>query len=133
MAVKEQSAHDFKFVTMDGSLVPLSQFKGKPVLIVNTSSEGSFTKQLEGLQEIWEEFGDKGLTVIATPSNDFGEQSSASENEIYTICQEEFGTTFPVTRKVTINGPNAHPFYRWAIDQVGYLGKPRWNFNKLLV
>ncbi len=133
MAFKNHSAFDFKFVSLDGTVIPLSQFKGKPVLIVNTASESNFVNQLEGLQEIWEEFGDKGLTVIATPCNDFGEHEPATDNEIYQLCQNEYGITFPITKKVTVNGPNAHPFYRWAQNQVSYFGKPRWDFHKFLI
>ncbi len=133
MSAKKPSAFDFQFVCTDGTILPLSQFAGKPVLIVNTASECPFTNQYRGLQNVWHSYKDQGLTVVATPSNDFGAQEPGTDNEIFRFCQDEFGVTFPVTKKVKIGGDSAHPFYQWAYNELGYFGKPRWNFHKLLI
>lgn len=129
----DKTAYDFQFIAMDGSIFPLSQFQGKVMLIVNTASECGFTPQYKALQELWEEYKDLGLTIIATPCNDFGNQEPAADNDVFQFCRRSFNITFPLMRKVTVVGPRAHLFYKWAEEQVGFAGHPRWNFHKYLI
>ncbi len=126
------SAFDHEFTAIDGSALPLAQYRGKVLLIVNTASFCGFTKQYQGLQELWETYADRGLVVIGVPSNDF-HQETGSEGEIAQFCQGAFGITFPLTAKTRVTGPEAHPFYLWANAVAGRSGAVRWNFHKFLI
>ncbi len=127
------SAHDFAFTSIDGSPMPLSRYAGKVLLVVNTASLCGFTPQYRGLQALHERYGERGLVVIGAPSNDFGGQEPKSASEIKEFCQGAFGVTFPLTEKVGVTGPNAHPFYKWARETGGQKLAPRWNFHKYLI
>lgn len=133
LADNPQGAHAFAFTSIEGEPLPLSGFEGKAVLVVNTASRCGFTKQYADLQELWERFQERGLVVLGVPSNDFGSQEPGSEQEIKTFCEVNFSVDFPMTSKVRVKGDDAHPFYLWAGDEVGALGKPRWNFHKYLI
>ncbi|MDX1402124.1 MAG: glutathione peroxidase, partial [Kiloniellales bacterium] len=113
--------------------LPLSSFKGKAVLIVNTASFCGFTHQYADLQAAWSRYREKGLVVLGVPSNDFGSQEPGSESEIKEFCEVNFDVDFPLTEKVHVKGQDAHPFYKWAAEQMGYAAIPRWNFHKYLV
>lgn len=127
------SAHEFEFQSIDGHALPLSQYRGRPVLVVNTASECGFTPQYEGLQSLWRKYRDRGLVVLGVPSNDFGEQEPGSEKEIKCFCDSNYGVDFPMTAKVSAIGENAHPFYRWVESTFGEAAAPRWNFHKYLL
>jgi glutathione peroxidase len=127
------SAYDFDFTGIDGKPMPLSAWRGKALLIVNTASFCGYTKQYAGLQELRTRYETAGLVVIGVPSNDFGEQEPKSEGEIKTFCEGSFGVTFPLTSKQDVVGSNAHPFYKWAADAMGPAGVPNWNFHKYLI
>lgn len=127
------SAHDFTFEKISGGALPLAQYRGKAVLVVNTASFCGFTKQYEGLQSLWAEYENKGLVVLGVPSNDFGAQEPGSESEIKKFCQGAFGVSFPLTKKAIVKGENAHPFYAWAKATLGSETAPKWNFHKYLV
>lgn len=127
------SAHDFTFTSIDGQPLPLAGFAGKAVLVVNTASRCGFTPQYAGLQELWERYRARGLVVLGVPSNDFGGQEPGDAAEIKQFCTVTFNIDFPMTDKVHVKGDDAHPFYVWAAEQVGALGRPRWNFHKYLV
>ena len=127
------SAHVFEFTSIDGAPLPLKQFEGKAVLVVNTASRCGFTHQYADLQVLWERYRDRGLGVLGVPSNDFGGQEPGSEAEIKEFCEVNFDIDFPMTSKVHVTGDAAHPFYRWAGDQLGAMAKPRWNFHKYLI
>ena len=127
------SAWDYTFTGIDGQDVPLRQFAGKVVLVVNTASQCGFTPQYEGLQALWQTYRDRGLVVIGVPSNDFGGQEPGSKEEIKTFCETTFHVDFPLMDKAVVSGGAAHPFYQWAASQVGMVGVPRWNFHKYLI
>jgi len=127
------SFHDFEFTSIEGKALPASTFAGKAVLVVNTASECGFTKQYTALQNVYEQYRDQGLIVLGVPSNDFGGQEPGSEAEIKEFCEVNFSVDFPLTGKVVVKGDNAHPFYKWAKDQVGMVGSPKWNFHKYLI
>ncbi|MEQ1717622.1 MAG: glutathione peroxidase [Hyphomicrobium sp.] len=127
------SAFDFVFESIDGKPMPLAQWRGKALLVVNTASFCGYTKQYAGLQDLWSKYEDKGLVVIGVPSNDFGGQEPKAESEIKSFCQGAFGVTFPLTTKQAVTGANAHPFYQWASQAAGKGGEPGWNFHKYLI
>ena len=127
------SAYDHSFVSIDGKPLPLSAFRGKVLLIVNTASFCGFTPQYTALQKLYETYEARGLVVIGVPSNDFGGQEPKSEAEVKTFCQGAFGITFPLTAKYHVMGSQKHPFYAWASDQLGAMNGPWWNFHKYLV
>ncbi|MBX3455713.1 glutathione peroxidase [Ferrovibrio sp.] len=127
------TAHDFSFTSIDGAALPLKQFKGKTLLVVNTASQCGFTKQYTDLQSLWSRYRDKGLVVLGVPSNDFGGQEPGSSAEIKNFCEVNFDVDFPLTEKEVVVGDKAHPFYKWAAAEFGELAKPRWNFHKYLI
>lgn len=127
------AGHDFQFTGIDGQPLPLAQFRGNAVLIVNTASECDFTAQYQDLQLLWIGYRDLGLTVIGVPSNDFGQQEPGSEPEIKQFCETNYGVDFPLTAKERVVGDDAHPFYQWAAQEGGEPAQPRWNFHKLLI
>jgi len=127
------SAHDYSFTSIDGAALPMSEFAGKAVLVVNTASRCGFTPQYDGLQALWETYRDRGLVVLGVPSNDFGSQEPGSEADIKEFCTVNFNITFPMTEKEVVSGDKAHPFYAWAREQVGFVGSPKWNFHKYLI
>jgi glutathione peroxidase len=127
------SAYDFKFTAIEGEPLPLSQYKGKVVLLVNTASLCGFTPQYADLQAVWARYRDRGLVVLGVPSNDFGGQEPGSAAEIKQFCEVNYDLDFPLTTKEHVVGDAAHPFYRWAATQLGFAAKPRWNFHKYLI
>jgi glutathione peroxidase len=128
----EQTLYDFTLTGIDGKPMPLSQFRGKAVLLVNTASECGYTPQYEGLQALWEAQKDKGLIMVGVPSNDFGGQEPGSAKDIVTFCKLNYGVTFPLADKSIVSGAGAIPVYQWAGTQAGMLGTPKWNFHKYL-
>lgn len=128
------SAHDYSFIAIDETTrLPLSDYRGKVVLIVNVASFCGFTKQYGGLQKLYETYKDRGLVVLGVPSNDFGKQEPKAEAEIKSFCQGAFGVTFPMTQKYRVKADMAHPFYQWAAKVAGKRGAPKWNFHKYLI
>ena len=126
------SAFDFEFVAIDGKPMPLSAFKGKALLVVNTASFCGYTPQYQGLQSLHERYEAKGLVVIGVPANDFGAQEPKANQEIAEFCQGAFNITFPLAEKQIVKGSAAHPFYAWARRTMGDASSPRWNFHKYL-
>ncbi|MBP5856739.1 glutathione peroxidase [Marivibrio halodurans] len=129
-----RGAHVFSFDLNDGGRLDLAACAGGPVLIVNTASRCGFTGQYEGLEHLHRDFGPRGLTVIAVPSNDFADQEPGDDAAIRDFCGVRYGVTFPVTRKIRVAGRGAHPFYRWVRREAGWFGRrPWWNFHKYLI
>jgi glutathione peroxidase len=126
-------AYNFSFEAIEGGRMPLEQWRGKVLLVVNTASFCGFTPQYEGLQALWQRYSERGLVVIGVPSNDFGGQEPNSEREILGFCKGAYNVTFPLTSKQVVSGSQAHPFYRWAVDSLGAGAAPKWNFHKFLV
>jgi len=116
--------------------IPLSKYKDKVLLIVNTASQCGFTPQYKGLQETYERLNPKGLEILAFPCNQFGEQEPGSDEEIKNFCERTFQTTFPIFSKLEVNGPNTDPLYSHLKKEAkGLLGLAdiKWNFTKFLV
>ena len=126
---------DFNATAIDGQDVDLSTYAGQVVLVVNTASQCGFTPQYKGLQQVHDEYAEKGFSVLGFPCDQFGGQEPGSEDEIASFCERNFGVTFPLFSKVEVNGDGAHPIYQWLRAQKrGLMGdKIRWNFTKFLV
>ena len=131
--VKISRAYDFVFEAIDGEKLPLKAFRGKVILVVNTASRCGFTKQYKALQSLWSKYRNQGLIVLGIPSNDFGRQEPGDDSEIKTFCEVNFNVDFPMTSKVNVKGESAHPFYKWAREEMGSIAIPRWNFHKYLI
>jgi glutathione peroxidase len=131
-AMSRITAYAFSFPALAGGDIRLADYAGRPLLVVNTASLCGFTPQYAGLQELWTQFGGRGLMIIGVPSNDFGAQEPGGVTEIAATAQHQYGVTFPIAAKATVKGPNAHPFYKWAAD-ARPKEVPRWNFHKYLV
>jgi glutathione peroxidase len=127
------SAHDFAFTTIDGAALPLAQFRGRPILVANTASQCGFTPQYADLEALWRRYRERGLVVIAVPSNDFGAQEPGSAPEIKEFCETRYAVDFPLAGKEKVAGAAAHPFFRWIEEELGEAGVPRWNFHKYLI
>ncbi len=130
------SIYDFEAQSIDGQPVPLSRFRGHPLLIVNTASACGFTPQFGGLEKLHQAYGSRGLVVLGFPCNQFGAQDPGSNDEIASFCQLNYGVSFPMMSKIDVNGEHAHPLYRWLTAEApGLLGSKaiKWNFTKFLV
>ncbi len=126
------TGHDFEFVSIDGDKLPVRAWKGKPVLVINTASFCGYTRQYEGMEALWRQYKDRGLVMLAVPSNDFGGQEPGTAAEIKTFC-ETYDVSFPLSQKEAVIGGKAHPFYRWVVAELGEDAAPRWNFHKYLI
>lgn len=131
-AMSRPTCYAFAFKRLEGGELRLAEYAGKPILVVNTASLCGFTPQYQGLQQLWTRFRDQGLLILGVPSNDFGGQEPGGRTEIEHTAHNDYGVTFPLAEKVTIKGPSAHPFYRWAALERP-VDAPRWNFHKYLV
>ena len=130
------SIYDVSINRLDGTPADLRDYDGKAVLVVNVASQCGLTPQYTGLEQIHEQFADRGFTVLGVPCNQFGAQEPGSAEEIATFCSTNYGVTFPVTEKVEVNGDDRHPLYRQLVDvpdAEGHTGDIRWNFEKFLV
>jgi len=127
------NAYDFNFKSITGEPLPLSTFKGKAVLVVNTASKCGLTPQYEGLEKLYSDYRDKGLVVLGVPCNQFMGQEPGTEEEIKTFCETRFNVDFPMTSKVDVKDAGRHPFYAWAQDELGEAAVPVWNFHKILI
>ncbi len=130
------SVYDFEALSITGKPAHLSTQRGKVLLIVNTASACGYTPQFAGLEKLWEDLRDEGLVVVGFPSNEFGAQDPADNDQIASFCQLNYGVTFPMMSKVTVNGATAHPLWQWLKAQApGLLGSEgvKWNFTKFLV
>jgi glutathione peroxidase len=128
-----KTAYDFELHTLAGASLPLKQFAGRPVVIVNTASQCGFTPQYAGLQELWHSYGERGLVVLGIPSNDFGNQEPGDSAAIGAFCIKNFGVDFPLAAKVHVRGHAADPLFQWLAAEGGFFARPRWNFYKYLI
>jgi glutathione peroxidase len=124
------SLYDLTVNTLEGKPQPLSAYKGKVALVVNTASQCGFTPQYAGLEKLFEEYQAKGLVILGFPSNDFGAQEPGTASQIKTFCEKNYGVKFPMFEKVATKGPSQSPVYKLLTTK---LGEPKWNFHKYLV
>ncbi|MGX1983012.1 glutathione peroxidase [Thermolongibacillus altinsuensis] len=130
------SIYDFTVKTIRGEEKSMADYKGKVLLIVNTASKCGFTPQYKELQELYDEYKDKGFEVLGFPCNQFGQQEPGTESEIESFCQVNYGVTFPMFAKVDVNGEHAHPLFVYLTEKaLGIFGTKiiKWNFTKFLV
>ncbi len=130
------SIYDFTAETLNGQPAPLSDWRGKVVLIVNTASKCGFTPQYAGLEALYRKYKDRGLVVLGFPCNQFGAQEPGDAAEIANFCSLTYDVDFPMMRKVDVNGPAAHPLYAYLrTSKRGLFGSEgiKWNFTKFLV
>jgi glutathione peroxidase len=128
--------YDFTAKSIDGRDVPLSDYRGKVLLIVNTASKCGFTPQYEGLEKLHEDYAARDFEVLGFPCNQFGAQEPGDEAEIANFCKLTYDVSFPMFAKIDVNGDAAHPLYRYLKGQAkGLLGSEgiKWNFTKFLV
>ncbi|WP_299357961.1 glutathione peroxidase [uncultured Paracoccus sp.] len=128
--VAAEPAPGFRFPSIDGGTLDTAEWRGRPVLVVNTASLCGFTPQLEGLQKLHEDYESRGLVVLATPSNDFNQELDDAR-KVKEFCTLQYGITLPMTDIIHVKSGDVHPFYRWLQDTVGHV--PGWNFNKVLL
>ena len=132
-AIAAESGFDFTFDGFDGKPLPLSRFRGRALLVVNTASRCGYTGQYAGLEKLWQDLGPRGLTIVGGPSNDFGNQEPLTGEQIKNFCTLNFGVTFPLADRTRVTGDKAHPFYKWARETAGAGAIPKWNFHKILL
>ena len=127
--------YDYKVKSISGEDVSMSDYKGKVVLIVNTASKCGFTKQYEGLEELYEKYKDQGFVILGFPCNQFGAQEPGGNAEIKNFCTSTFSVTFPMMSKIDVNGDDADPLYKFLKkEKGGILGDDiKWNFTKFLI
>jgi glutathione peroxidase len=127
---------DFSLVALDGTPMPLAPLAGRVVLFVNVASMCGFTPQYAGLEALWRSYGDRGLTIVGCPCDQFGHQEPGNADEIATFCSTKYDVTFPLSAKLEVNGDHADPLWQWMREaEPGVLGTTavKWNFTKFLV
>lgn len=130
------SFFDFSVLSNKNEPYPLSQHKGKVILIVNVASKCGYTNQYKGLEELYKKYDEKGLMILGFPCNQFGAQEPGTDEEIQTFCKLTYDVTFPILAKVDVNGEKADPLYKFLkVQAPGILGSEsiKWNFTKFLV
>ncbi len=130
------SVYTFSAQQMNGKSIALKKFKVKVMLIVNTASACGFTPQFAGLEQLYQDFEDKGLVVLGFPCNQFGSQDPGDNDAIASFCQLNYGVSFPMLAKIDVNGPQAPALWTWlASEAPGLLGSKaiKWNFTKFLI
>jgi glutathione peroxidase len=130
------SVYDYSAKTLDGQDVSLADYRGQVLLIVNTASKCGFTPQYEGLEALYRDYKDRGLTILGFPCNQFGAQEPGDAEEIASFCSLTYDVTFPMLAKIDVNRPSAHPLYAFLKkEQKGVLGTEgiKWNFTKFLI
>ena len=127
--------YDFEAKLSNGETVPMSFYKDKVVVIVNTASKCGFTRQYEGLENLHQKYNKKGLVILGFPCNQFGEQEPGTDEEILSFCQVNYGVSFPIFEKTDVNGKNAHPLFQYLKSQLHDfpLDSIKWNFTKFVI
>jgi len=121
------------FNDINGKEITLGDARGKTLVVVNTASECGFTDQYKELQELSNKYSQGELTIVAIPSNDFGNQEPGSNEAIKDFCESKYGITFPIMSKNRVVGDNKHPFYTWVEAEHGTDKLPAWNFHKYII
>ena len=130
------NTYDFSALTIDGIDLPLSQYLGHPLLIVNVASKCGFTPQYAGLEALYKKYHERGLEVLGFPCDQFGHQEPGDEAEIKKFCSLNYGVSFPMFAKIKVNGPDSNPLYEYlkaTLPGIFGLEAIKWNFTKFLV
>lgn len=125
------SVYEFTMNSIDGQPLPLANFKGKVLLIVNVASFCGFTPQYEALEAVYEKYKDQGFVIAGFPANNFGAQEPGTNEEIKTFCTRKYNVKFPIYSKISVTGPDKAPLYQFLTDTAG--GEIKWNFTKFLI
>jgi glutathione peroxidase len=130
------SIYDYKLTSIDMEPVPLSQFQGKVLMVVNVASRCGYTPQYAGLEALYRKYRDQGFVIVGIPANNFGQQEPGTNSEIKTFCKRKFDVTFPMMAKVSVAGNDIDPLYAYLTDkavnpETG--GEIKWNFTKFLI
>ena len=133
--MEAKNLYDFTVKNKKGESVSLADYKGKVVLIVNIATKCGFTPQLTGLEELWNTYQDKGLVILGFPCNQFANQNPGSDNQTQEFCSLNYGVTFPIMKKINVNGNDADPLYKWLKSKKGGIlwSAIKWNFTKFLI
>ncbi len=123
--------YDFTMNSIDGKPVPLADYKGHVVLLVNVASKCGYTPQYAGLEALYRKYKDRGFVIIGVPANNFGAQEPGTNEEIKTFCKRTYDVTFPMMSKVSVKGSDEAPLYRYLTSTGG--GDVKWNFTKFLI
>ena len=124
--------YDFQIKSISGELIDLKKYKDKAILLVNTASYCGFTKQYDGLQELWKKYESQGLVVLGVPSDSFNQEKKGN-SEVKEFCEVNFNITFPLSAITEVKGINAHEVFKWAKTNYGNSAVPKWNFHKILI
>lgn len=133
MAAQTPMVYDFTLNDIDGKPVSLSQFRGKALLLVNTASFCGNTPQYTELEQMYEQYRDKGFEILAFPANNFGQQEPGTNAEIKDFCHTKYSLSFSLFSKISVKGDDKHPLYRYLTEQSPFPGEVEWNFQKYLV
>ena len=125
--------YDFELKTIDGKPRKLAEYRGHPLLIVNTASLCGFTPQYKDLEALHEKYGPKGLKIAAFPANEFGAQEPGTDQDIKAFCMTKYSVGFDLFSKIVVKGPGIHPLYKHLTTESGFPGEIPWNFSKFLV
>ena len=133
--MEAKNLYDFTVKNKKGESISLAEYKGKVVLIVNIATKCGFTPQLTGLEELWNTYQDKGLVILGFPCNQFANQNPGSDNQTQEFCSLNYGVTFPILKKINVNGNDADPLYKWLKSKKGGIlwSAIKWNFTKFLI
>ncbi|SSC14082.1 Glutathione peroxidase [Mesotoga infera] len=130
------SIYDFNMISIEGWNRPLSEYRDKVILIVNTASKCGFTPQYKGLQKLYDDYKEKGFVILGFPANDFLRQEPGTNEEIKEFCSVTYNITFPMFEKIHVKGKEIHPLYKYLTAGGGkeeFAGKISWNFTKFLI
>lgn len=133
MSPQSFSIYDFTMNDIDGKPIPLSRFRGKTLLLVNTASFCGNTPQYSDLQTMYERYRSKGFEILAFPANNFGQQEPGTNEEIKGFCFTKYSLTFPLFSKISVKGGDKHPLYRYLTEESPFPGEVEWNFQKYLI
>lgn len=127
--------YDFKVRNAKGVYVPMTEYQGRVLLIVNTATGCGFTPQYDGMQKLYDKYKGRGFEILDFPCNQFGHQAPGTEEEIQEFCTLKYKTTFPLFAKIDVNGKDAEPLFQYLkMQKGGFLGDDiKWNFTKFLV
>ncbi len=131
-----KTLHDFTVTTLEGETFPLSQLKGKKVMVVNTASKCGLTPQYETLEKLYKQYGGEKFVIIGFPANNFMKQEPGTNSEIREFCTANYGVTFPMMEKISVKGDDIHPLYKWLTtkSENGVVdAEISWNFQKFLI
>src|SRR5512143_400554 len=132
----EKSVYDFSMKSIDGTMIPLSTYRGKVLLVVNVASRCGFTPQYRDLEALYRRYTDQGFTILAFPANNFGAQEPGTDAEIKEFCTANYGVSFPMFSKISVRGDDEDPFYRYLTSDAANpstSGEVKWNFQNNLV